>query len=434
MKILLQLLKLSLILFLVSSCAEGEFFGPKKTPLAGKRLNVLHYDLLQDNKITTKEAINILAQRNLSSWDISDIGQFTGLPENISLASELKLETSFTLDGFSKSSGSSMIIINNIIYTYSRNILSAYDTAENKNIWSVKSINSKEKDDIISGSLAYDSGVIYLTSGARDLVAYNASDGKELWRFQAPNVIRHIALIYNDKIYFSGTDNTLSCLDLNGNLIWRYDAAIYSLTTNRIYIPNIVYEDKVINITTAGDLVVLNRYDGAEITQVNLATTAIIGDGSLAKGPLVSPILNGSHLYILTGESDFIKIDLANPQILWRHNFPEAKSYWVTDKVTYMITRNNQLLAMDNKAGEIIWVEELNNNSNNKDSSEFYGPILAGNQLVITSRDGDLLMISPYDGKEITRYKNNSPTHQMPIIVNEKVYLIGNRGLISVWQ
>ncbi len=428
-----KLLSKLMLLLLLTSCAEGEFFGPKKPPLPGKRLNVLHYDLLKD-KTLTKEEIIIPAQKEIGTWEFSDIGQYTGLPSNIKLGKDLVFQYNMNVNNFKGTPGSCITIVEDIIYSYLNGTLSAYKISFKKTIWSVNAVVGKEKDDIIGGSITHSGDVIYLATGTRDLVAYNAYNGKELWRYTSPNVVRYMPLVYNGRIYLSSTDNTLSCLDLDGNLIWRYDAPIYSLITSRIYVPNVIYQDKIINFTTAGDLEVLSRHDGASFSEVGLATTSIIGDGSLAKGPIASPVLIGDYLYVLTGESDLIKIDLANPQILWRENFPGATSIWISDNATYLITEDNQLLAVDNNNGKMVWIVDLVKDLHKKDNTEFYGPILAGDQLIITAKEGDIFFLSPKDGHEISHFKNKAPTNQIPIIINEKAYFIGNNGTISVWQ
>ena len=129
-----------------------------------------------------------------------------------------------------------------------------------------------------------------------------------------------------------------------------------------------------------------------------------------------------------------IKIDLANPQVLWRENYPGARSVWISQNATYLITDDNQLLAVDNINGEMVWITDLSKDLHKTNNTEFFGPVLAGDQLIITSTEGDIFFLSPMDGKEISHFKNHSSTNQMPIIVNEKAYFIGSNGVISVWQ
>lgn len=422
-----------LALILLSSCAEGELFGEKSKPLPGKRMNVLHYDLLK-NQSSTTDSISIPDQSDLTSWSSSDVGQFTGLDLNIRLEKDLKLSKRFLLPNFhSSSQDSAVLIIDNIVYSYAKAKLSAFNLSNNKKLWSVQALTGEDKKDVLNGSITYNNGVIYLSSGNRDFIAFSADEGKELWRFKAPNIIRHIALIHGQEIYISSNDNTLSCLSLDGQLLWRYDGTIYSLITSRLYAPYVVYEDKIVTISTAGDLVVLDRYDGSELTQVNLATTSIIGDGNLAKGPVASPVLIGHYVYILTGESDFIKIDLKDPQIVWRKNFAAAKSFWALGNVSYILTENNQLLSIDNLTGKAIWIVDLPNENKNK-LSRFHGPILAGDNLIITSASGDFYLFSPKDGSLIKKHKNNQSTNQIPLILNNKAYFIGVNGNISIWK
>jgi outer membrane protein assembly factor BamB len=421
------IIKFITIALILSSCSDKP-----EPPLKGNRVNVLHYDLMKDTP-TLKTNIVLDKQIPLSSWNFSDIGQFTGLPTNISLNKDLKLAQKISLPQNSSSQYSASLIANNIFYQYSKGTIYAYDLSAKKKLWYTDVVKPQEIRNILSGGMAYHDNVIYLSSGTRDFIAINSSNGKELWRFKNPNVVRHIPLIHNNSIYLSSTDNTLSCLNLEGKLIWRYDAPIYSLSVNRLYIATVFYEDKIVAVTTAGDLIVLNRHDGEELTQVNLATAGVIGDGSLAKGPISSPFLNKHHLYILTGESELVKIDLENPGISWRQNIPNAKSFWVADSTSYILTTDNQLLAIDNQAGKIIWVTNLIQKQDNKKLPIFYGPILAGDQLIINSAN-EFFTFSPIDGKLIAKYRNNLSSKRIPIAINEQLYFIGDRGHLEIWK
>ena len=104
-----KLLVKLMLLLLLTSCAEGEFFGPKKPPLPGKRLNVLHYDLLKD-KTLTKEEIIIPAQQEVEAWEFSDVGQYTGLPSNIKLGKDLVFKYNINISNFDSTSGSCITI------------------------------------------------------------------------------------------------------------------------------------------------------------------------------------------------------------------------------------------------------------------------------------------------------------------------------------
>ena len=426
----ISIIHLLAILLLLASCADKS-----NPPLEGKRINVLHYDLLKGEE-ASKFKIHASSQEVNNSWPISDIGQFTDIPTNITLQDNIKLSQKVNPRYFYPSyMDSAALVVSDIFYSYTGTTLAAYNLLTEKNLWSVSAVKtSDEKQDIIGGSIAYYKDVLYLSSGGRDFIAFEASSGKELWRARLPNVVRNIALVRNNQIYVSSTDNTVSCFNLSGKLIWRYDAPIYSLISSRLYIPSVSYGNKVITITTAGDLVVLNRHDGEELTQVNLAASSIIGDGSLAKGPIASPVLNKHNLYILTGESNLLKIDLENPAVVWQKSFAGAKSFWVTPEVVYILTEDNQLLAVEGGQGKIVWMIDLPKEPNNKDLDSFYGPVFAGNQLIVTNANGKFFTFSPYDGKLTSSNKTSLSFNRAPIVVNEKAYFIGTNGHVEIWK
>ena len=429
MKHIYKILLLILILPIFNSCTEK-----KLPPIPGVRINVLHYDL-QKEESKIKAPIHIPTTTNLLEWESSDSNQYNGLPYNISLPEKLSLRRKFSPSKFKPSGGDSAIMIaNDILYSYAKSTLSAYKLSSNETIWSSVTIHGSEKNDVLSGSMVYNQGKIFLSSGARDFIVFDALTGKELWRYKAHNVVRQIPTIKNGKIYITTIDNTLSCLDMDGAILWRYDAPVYSLTSNRLYAPTIFYEGKVVTSTTAGDLIILNNMDGEELTQVNLATSSIIGDGSLEKGPIMSPLLDGSNLYLLTGESDLIKIDLNTPEILWRQTFPGAKSLWLTQDTTYIITGTNQLLALTNTTGKLVWAIDLPKDPKNKKLQKFHGPIMANNKLIVTANTGEFFTFSPQDGSLISSYQNNFRINQMPIIIDNKMYFVGIKGEISIWQ
>lgn len=427
MKIRRSIYLLLTILSILSSCSEK-----KQPPLKGERINVLHFDVLKD-RISHDRHVVLPSPFLNSEWPSSDDGQVNFTADNLQLSSNLKPFKSFSLSKFSpKSQDSAIMIIDNMIYSYARGILAANNLEKNKLLWSAEVVNPRERTSILNGSMLYNNGIIYLTTGTKDLVAYNAKDGKELWRYTAPNVVRYIPYIYKNMLFINTIDNIIYCLNTDGKLLWRHDAPSYSIASHNVYSPNLIFNNQVFTLTTAGDLVILNKIDGEELIEVNLANTSIIGDGSLAKGPLNSPHLEDHFLYILTGESELIKVDLSIPGIAWRQNLPGAISTWITKQTSFILMDNNQLLALDNKDAKIIWSIDLPRKDPKK-TADFYGPILAGGNLYLITSKGDLFSFSAKDGKLVNKYKTIE-TNIAPIIVKGKLFVIGNSGKISIWQ
>lgn len=429
-KLILNCFLTSFLSICLFSCVASD------PPLEGKRINVLHYDDLEKTN-NSKTQIKIPPQINNTEWKISDIGQYTSLPLNIKLGNSLKQKNSFSSPGFvgSFDFGGAVIIVNNIFYSYNKTKLSAYDVKNNKFLWSNDPVESNERDDVLDGAMAYDKGIIYLSTGSKDFVAIDAKDGSEKWRAVLPNVASNIALVEDNYVYITSLDNKISCFNAkNGELIWRHNAASYSIINSRLYLPSIIYENAIVTITSAGDLIILDKKDGREIAEVNLSAGTVIGDGTVAKGPIASPLLYNHAIYILTGENELIKVNLINPGIAWRQIIPNAQSFWSGGEAIYVLTSTNMLVSLNDDNGKFIWTQDISSVIPGNEKRELLGPILAADKLLITEGNGGFYFLSPQDGSLISSYKLDTVIDRLPLIVNEKIYFIGYKGKVSVWE
>lgn len=427
---ILLLINFTLVAFALTGCEA------KDPPLEGKRVNVLHYNLIESSN-PLRKTIKVPAQMNNISWQYSDVGQYSYLPANISLGDDVKQTESFSTSSFLQNSdlGRAVVIAENIIYSYNRTELAAYDLAKGKLLWMIHPVASDERADVLEGAMAISGNIIYLSTGGKDFVAIDASNGDEKWRAKLPNVVSNIPLVSSNYVYVTSTDNKISCFKIQtGELKWRYNAALYSIINSRRYLSSIEYENSLITITTAGDMIILDKNDGREITEVNISTEAVIGDGAIAKGPISSPVLSNHAIYILTGENELIKIDLRNPGIAWRQIFPNARSFWVAGDAAYVLTSNNLLVAINDQKGELLWSTDLSVLLPEAKNHKFFGPILTGDKLLLTESNGYFFFLSPLDGSLKSTKKLDYTVDRMPIIVDKKIYFIGYKGKISLWQ
>lgn len=427
---ILLLTKLALVGIIITGCET------KDPPLEGKRVNVLHYNLIESSN-PLREEIKIPAQMNNPSWKYSDVGQYTNLPLNISLSDNIRETENFSASSFSQNMNlaDAIVIAENMLYSYSKTELSAYSLEDKRFLWTIHPVKADEKSDVLEGAMAFNNNVIYLSTGSKDFVAIDAISGTEKWRSRLPNVVSNIPLVSGNHVYVTSTDNKISCFNAQtGELKWRYNAALYSIINARQYLTSIEYENTLITITTAGDMIILDKNDGREITEVNISTEAVIGDGAIAKGPIASPVLSNKAIYILTGENELIKVDLVNPGIAWRQIFPNARSFWVAGEATYVLTSSNMLVAVNDQKGELLWSTDLPTLLPEAKNHKFFGPILAGNKLLLTESNGYFFSLSPIDGSLKATNKLDFTVDRMPIIVDKKIYFIGYKGKISLWQ
>ena len=123
-------------------------------------------------------------------------------------------------------------------------------------------------------------GILFLVSNASDcLIALDAEDGSELWRYYVDGPVRFPAVAAEGKVFFTSDDGNLYCLDAEtGKAYWTYDllAAAWGsplIVDGKVYIGD---EDGDIAVLEAGrEMKLLSE------TNVGAAvyTTPVVKDG-----------------------------------------------------------------------------------------------------------------------------------------------------------
>ena len=76
----------------------------------------------------------------------------------------------------------------------------------------------------------------------------------------------------------------------------------------------------------------------------------------------------------------------------------------------FFISDTNKLVRLKRKTGQTVWVTELPFYSQkrlglSKKNVQYYGPIIAGNQLIIASSDGYISFYDPKTGEQKNKLK-----------------------------
>ncbi len=109
---------------------------------------------------------------------------------------------------------------NKIFFPSFDNFLYCVDIESGREVWRFKTGKYGS-----TGSPTLYKGVIY--HGSRDgfFYAIDAKDGKDIWKIiisESDNPISTKPLVIDDKIYFGTDDEKVYCLNLDGNILWRF--------------------------------------------------------------------------------------------------------------------------------------------------------------------------------------------------------------------
>jgi outer membrane protein assembly factor BamB len=95
----------------------------------------------------------------------------------------------------------------------------------------------------------------------------------------------------------------------------------------------------------------------------------------------------------------------------------------------YLVTLNAEVVCLSSRDGRVRWVQQLDR-FRNPDSKRdkglivWYGPVLAGNRLILVSSHGQALSLSPYDGAMLGRQRLSGNANVPPVVANGVLYVL----------
>jgi outer membrane protein assembly factor BamB len=156
-------------------------------------------------------------------------------------------------------------------------------------------------DDHRQGGLRLTDGQLLVPAWNGTLYALDPQSGKVIWSFAAQAPLRATPLVEQGRIFLSGGDGTLWCLDLHGRLLWERSGLAPLLT------PAIQNGEGIISLDRDGHLSALGM-DGTILWQKALGEICYYA----------APIRTAEGLFVATAAGALWKIDPASGATIWR--------------------------------------------------------------------------------------------------------------------
>ena len=99
----------------------------------------------------------------------------------------------------------------------------------------------------------------------------------------------------------------------------------------------------------------------------------------------------------------------------------------LSNKFMFDISNDNIVNAINVKTGKIIWSKKVEPEDKNAIP---FDPLLINNQLILTFSNGEIIKLSPYNGKKLGTQKLTSIIDTTPIVIEDKFIILSNADLI----
>jgi outer membrane protein assembly factor BamB len=132
-----------------------------------------------------------------------------------------------------------------------------------------------------------------------------------------------------------------------------------------------------------------------------------------------------------------VAVELITGQRAWEVNIGGLSTPWVAGDWIFVVTDRAQLLAVARSSGRIRWISQLpryHNERKHEGPIYWRGPVLAGNRLILTGSNGNIIYASPVDGSVQTTVEHHAQMSLPPIVSNSTLLVLDNEGKLTAWR
>ena len=334
------------------------------------------------------------------------------------------------------------VVAGGIVYTMDARSRVTATTTGGAPVWAVDVTPPTDmRSDASGGGLAYGGGRLFVSTGFGTLTALDPATGATLWvqELDAPGTSAPTVL--GDLAYVVSRDSRAWAIDVtNGRIRYQLSG-----------IPSDTSFAGGAGPAVSGDLAVF-PFPSGEVQGVFPQggiprwSAVISGDRpGQAVGNLSDiggdPVIDGNRVYVGNFTGVTVALDAASGERIWTVGEGATNPVWPAGGSIFMLNDLNQLLRLDAEDGSVIWrvalpdfVETGSFLRKGRTVYAHYGPVLAGNRLIVASSDGQLRSFDPISGALIGSVALPGGAASAPAVANGVLYVVSKTGQLLAFR
>ncbi|MGE3334530.1 MAG: PQQ-binding-like beta-propeller repeat protein [Rhodospirillaceae bacterium] len=439
-----RVFSLVLVTAALAGCSTvGDMFSKDSNEvLPGTRISVLALEReLRPSIETTDTRIILPTPQDTTSWPgaggfshhamhhmvISDVPRrswSTGIGEGTGLRNHMFAEP---------------IIANGHIYTMDADgRVTSFDAKTGKRQWRADTAPRMERDNkFLGGAIAIEGDRIFATSGAAEVMAMSAVDGKILWRATTETPVRAAPAVNGGRVFITTIENQVIAFAANdGAQLWTYAGA----STPTILLGGsapAVDGGVVVAALSTGELAALRVDNGALLWSETVV--AIRRTEAAASLPDIAarPVIDRGRVYAVGQSGLIVAIDLRTGNRLWEAPVAGIYQPWVAGDFLYTVTIDAEAVCIDARSGRILWVTQLRaweDENDREDRVIWAGPVLASDRLILVNSLSEAISISPYSGEVMGTMDLPASATMAPVFADSTMFLLDDDGDLTAYR
>ena len=405
------------------------WFSTKKTPLAGKReaVEATRGGLRADEGVGK---IQLPTPVRNSGWPQAG-GNPAHAMGHLAIGDQIKEAWTASIGeggGYRRKILAQPLVADGSVFTMdSDGHVSAFSLANGSRSWRFDTKNADADSINVGGGLAVDKGTVYAVNGIGDLVALDAAKGTLRWRKALDVPVRSSPTVAEGRLFVTMIDDRLLGLSADdGTTLWAHRGL--GGGTAMLGQPAPAYARGLVVVGFgSGEIAGLRADTGTPVWSDGLGASRLhsaLTDFTAIRG---APAISGGLVYAVGMGGLAVAIDLPTGRRVWERHISGEDSPCVAGDWVFLVSVEQEMVALNARDGRIAWVTPLprwDNEEKRRDPYTWYGPVLAGDRLVVTGTSREALSVSPYTGAILGRQPMSGVASPVAPIVADGTLLV----------
>lgn len=400
---------------------------PPQKRAPGERVSVIvTQEALKPDEAAEPYPVEIPDQVGNDTWLSRNLAMSTA---HIGLTGITQEQSASIGDGndFTRNTAPAPIVANGRVFVMdAAGVISAHDEKDISDVfWTNESGLVEDVDDVLGGGLAMNDGVLYATTGYGTLMAIDASNGKQKWKISVGAPVRGAPTYSDGMVVVLTADNqTMAFVAETGAPRWEHrgirESAGYFAATSPIASDGII-----VSAYTSGEIYALRAETGSPLWADSVSSSVKTRASAVFSGIDADPIVQDGVVVVVSAGGVMQASALLNGRPLWQQKIASHQTPWSAGNAMFMISDTHDVAALIKRNGAVRWATSLAESDGIRDTTPpLFGPILAGNAVMVVDASGYLRAFKPENGKPLGEYELSEGIITPPVVAGGALYLV----------
>lgn len=439
----------ALVLALVSAslvalpgCKIFRSTGDKKAATAGQRVSVLDYERQVEAEADLAGVDVVLPEPQVNAEWTQPAGNAAGNLGHLVLSDNPQRVWSAGIgrgsDSTRRLNGTPVIADNRLFVMDTEGQISGFNATSGKLLWrKTIELEGEGSRPAFGGGVSLMGGRVFATTGFGVVAAFDAATGTEIWRVRLPTPLRAAPSVDSGRVFVTSQDGQLTALNADtGEQLWQANATVEPAAILGPGSPSIAIETVVAGFPS-GELFALRVENGRTAWQDQLSRTGRTTALGALSGIASSPVIDRGRVFAIGHGGRMVALELATGTRVWEREFAGVNAPWPSGDWVFAVTVEAELVALTRTDGKIRWVSNLGHWKDPEDKKgqiEWFGPVLAGNRLILVSSRGRMAFVSPQTGEILKTAKLSEAAYLPPVVANGMLYILTDDGTVTAYR